>query len=127
GAAFERLVELDGGVIEQMGLLFLPPGDDGLARRLAAVADRIDLAEARRTLAYFWFRVGDLFLTPAHRANVMLASLSHLVRRFGPEVASQEIWEELPAELHYLRAPRREGRRQAAVYPPPTTSSAPVK
>jgi hypothetical protein len=33
--------------------------------------------------------------------------LTHLVRRFGTSVASDEIWSELPAELDYLRVGRR--------------------
>lgn len=120
GATFERLVRLDASVLEAMGLLFLPPSDDGLARRLAPIVDRIDLAEARRMISHFWFRVGDLFRASDHRANVMVGSLTHLVRRFGPEVASDEIWAELPEELSYLRRPPRDARAWSYVGPGPS-------
>jgi hypothetical protein len=125
GATFEWLARLDPSVLEAMGLLFLPPSDDGLARRLAPVVDRIDLADARRMVAHFWFRVGDLFRAAAHRANAMVGSLTHLVRRFGPEVASEVIWEELPAELHYLRRPLGDDRTRAQAASGPPTRLAP--
>jgi DNA-binding winged helix-turn-helix (wHTH) protein/tetratricopeptide (TPR) repeat protein len=103
---FERIVEAQPFVLELTGLLFLPPGDDGLARRLAPIADRADLATAKRAIAYLYFRAATHFQHPAHVANIMRGPLIHLVRRLGPQVASDEIWSELPAELLYLRSPR---------------------
>jgi hypothetical protein len=107
GALLERIVALQPGYLQLFGVLFIPPGDDGLARQLAPLADRADIDQARRMIAYLHYRVADLFQTPAHSANIMRGPLTHLVRRFGPTVASDEIWSELPAELDYLRVSRR--------------------
>ena len=103
-AVFARLMEIAPAAREGFGLLFLPPDDEGLARTLAPLADAADLARARATIAYLHYRVADLFRQPAHAANLMRGPLTHLVRRLGPSVATDEIWRELPRELRYLRA-----------------------
>ena len=105
---YRRVVQLRPAARQQFGITFLPPGDDGLGQELASLADAASLDHARRVIAYLWFRVADLFGTPAHAAAIMRGPLSHLVRRQGPTVASAEIWAEMPEELHYLRG--REGR-----------------
>ena len=38
---------------------------------------------------------------------MLFRSLTHLVRRFGAQVASPELWAELPADLHYLNSALR--------------------
>ena len=109
-AVLERILEIEPRHLHLFGILFLPPADDGLARRLAPLADRADRTSAERILAYQYYRVADLFQDPAHTANLMHGPLTHLVRRFGPTVLSEEIWNELPAELQYLRANRGPAR-----------------
>ncbi|HEY2659480.1 MAG TPA: winged helix-turn-helix domain-containing protein [Caulobacteraceae bacterium] len=108
---FERILEIEPRHLRRFGILFLPPADDGLARRLAPLADRADRAYAERVLAYQYYRVADLFQDPAHTANVMHGPLTHLIRRFGPTVLPEEIWNELPAELQYLRVNRAPARQ----------------
>jgi TolB-like protein/DNA-binding winged helix-turn-helix (wHTH) protein/tetratricopeptide (TPR) repeat protein len=100
---FTRIVEIEPASRERFGLFFLPPDDLGLGLRLAPLADRADIDQARRAIAYLHFRVADLFRNPAHAANLMRGPLTHLVRRLGPGVASDQIWSELPEELHHLR------------------------
>lgn len=102
GPVFRRICEIHPGAVVQFGLLFLPPDDEGLARVLAHRVEEIDLDWAQRTVAYNFYRSADLFRTREHVANAMRGPLVHLVRRFGPQVASPELWAELPAELHYL-------------------------
>jgi DNA-binding winged helix-turn-helix (wHTH) protein len=101
----ERLNELQPNYKQRFGPLLLPPSDDGLARTLAPQADRLTLELAQRAIAYLHFLVAAYFTVPAHAANIMRGPLMHLVRRFGPGVASDEVWSEMPAELHYLRGP----------------------
>jgi len=116
GALLDRLEAIQPGSVEAFGLFFLPPGDDGPARRLARLADNVELAEARRLMAYLYFRYADLFQRPEQVANVMRGPLTHLVRRLGPEVVSEELWRELPSELAYLnegRTRRASARRDA--------------
>ena len=103
-AVFYRLLEIAPAALQEFALLFLPAGDDGLARRLAPLADRMSEGHARRVVAYLHYRVARYFRSPRHAANTMRGPLTHLVRRFGPTVASAEIWAEMPSELHYLRA-----------------------
>lgn len=125
-ATFERLLAIHPEIRETLGVLFLPPGDEGLARTLAPFADKIDLARARATIAYLHYRVADLFRQPAHSANLMRGPLTHLVRRLGPGVATDEIWRELPHELRYLRATGPGARRAIkAGATAPEASSAP--
>lgn len=100
---YRRVVALRPAARQQFGITFLPPGDEGLGHELAPLADAASLSHAQRVIAYLWFRVADLFRTPAHAAAIMRGPLSHLVRRLGPEVASDEIWAEMPQELRYLR------------------------
>lgn len=107
-ALYRRVVLLRPEARQQFGITFLPPGEEGLGRDLAALADAAGLPYAQRIVAYLWFRVADLFRTPAHSAAIMRGPLSHLVRRLGPTVASDEIWAEVPEELRYLRG--RKGR-----------------
>jgi tetratricopeptide (TPR) repeat protein len=105
-AIYRRLSQLQPPSWHLFKITFLPPGDEGLGRELGALADRATLEYARRLVAYLWFRVADLFCTRAHAAAVMRGPLTHLVRRLGPTVASDEIWAEMPDELQYLRAAR---------------------
>ena len=102
-AVFQRVVTIKPEARRQVGLFFLPPDDAGLARSLAPLVDGADLAQARRVIAYLHYRVAANFGLPGHVANVMRGPLTHLGRRFGPSVASDEIWREMPEELHYLR------------------------
>lgn len=102
GPVFERIRQIQPMALMQFGLLFLPPDDEGLARVLAHRLDEIDLDWAQRTVAYSFYRSADLFERPEHVANAMRGPLTHLVRRFGAQVASPELWAELPADLHYL-------------------------
>jgi DNA-binding winged helix-turn-helix (wHTH) protein/tetratricopeptide (TPR) repeat protein len=103
-AVYRRVVDINPEAQARIALLFLPPGDDGLARTLAPFADRASQGQARRTIAYLHYLAAPYFRGPGHAANIMRGPLTHLVRRFGPTVASEEIWAETPAELHYLRA-----------------------
>jgi DNA-binding winged helix-turn-helix (wHTH) protein/tetratricopeptide (TPR) repeat protein len=103
---YHRVVAISPEAQARINLLFLPPGDDGLARTLAPVVDRASLDRARRAVAYLHYLIAPYFRAPGHAANILRGPLTHLVRRFGPTVASDEIWEEMPAELQYLRAAR---------------------
>lgn len=102
--AFQRVLDIQPQVRDQSGLMFLPPDDMGLARILGPHADRADLNQAQRALAYLHFRVARYFRAPGHAANLMRGPLIHLVRRLGPEAATEEVWAAMPAELLYLRA-----------------------
>ena len=104
---YRRVVALRPMARQQFGMTFLPPGDEGLGHELAPLADAASLPSAQRLIAYLWFRVADQFPTRAQAAAIMQGPLSHLVRRLGPTVASDQIWAELPEELHHLRACRR--------------------
>lgn len=103
---YRRVVALRPSARRLFGITFLPPSDDGLGHELAPLADAASLAYAQRVIAYLWFRVADLFRKPSQAAAIMRGPLSHLVRRLGPAVASEEIWAEMPRELHYLRGSR---------------------
>ncbi len=124
-ATYQRLLEIHPIIRENLGILFLPPGDEGLARTLAPLADKLDLAQARATIAYLHYRVADLFRQPVHSANLMRGPLTHLVRRLGPGVATDEIWRELPHELRYLRAtgPRAKRALNAGAEAPEASSA----
>lgn len=104
---YRRVVALRPMARQQFGMTFLPPGDEGLGHELAPLADAASLPSAQRLIAYLWFRVADQFPNRTQAAAIMQGPLSHLVRRLGPTVASDEIWAELPEELHHLRACRR--------------------
>jgi len=104
-AVFDRLAAIKPSTRDQIGLFFLPPGDTGLARRLASQLDHLSLERARKMIAYQHYRIARFFVGPGHATNVLLGVLSHFVRRFGPGVASDELWAELPADLQYLRGP----------------------
>jgi hypothetical protein len=104
-AVYDRLAEISPQGLGAFSLAFLPPDDEGLARRLAPLADRLSLEQARRMVAYLHYRVGRYFRVEAHAANAMRGPLVHLVRRFGPSVVSDAIWRETPRELQYLRRP----------------------
>lgn len=101
-AAYAQIVEISPVAHRQLGLLFLPAADDGLARQLAALADRTSARHARRAIAYLHYRVAPYFRSADQCANIMRGPLVHLVRRFGPSVASEAIWREMPQELHHL-------------------------
>jgi len=105
-AAYHRLLEIAPAALQRFGLLFLPVGDDGLARTLSPWVDRASEGQARRLVAYLHYRVARYFRSAEHAANIMRGPLTHMVRRFGPAVASETIWRETPAELHYLRNTR---------------------
>ncbi|MGH6911488.1 MAG: winged helix-turn-helix domain-containing protein [Phenylobacterium sp.] len=105
-AIYQRLLEISPAALQRFALLFLPLGDDGLARKLAPVLDRTSEGRARRTVAYLHYLVARHFGSPDHAANIMRGPLIHLVRRFGPDVVSEAIWSEMPTELHYLRTAR---------------------
>lgn len=106
---------------ERFGLLFLPPMDDGLGRILAPLADRSGLEQARRAVAYLHYLVAPYFRGPGHAANILRGPLTHLVRRFGVAVASEEIWSEMPADLRYLHAARNSRAPAAAAIRPPSS------
>jgi DNA-binding winged helix-turn-helix (wHTH) protein len=105
-AVYDRLQAITPTALPRFCLLFLPVGDEGLARRLTPLADRITEPVARRTIAYLHYRVSRYFRGRDHAANILRGPLTHMVQRFGPGVASDAIWREIPAELQYLNRPR---------------------
>ncbi|MGH6999106.1 MAG: hypothetical protein ACREEO_12995, partial [Phenylobacterium sp.] len=102
-AAFQRIVAIRPAFRRQVGLCFLPPDDTGLAQVLAPLVVEADLDQARRAIAYLHYWIAPNFGTPRHAANIMRGPLIHLGRRFGPEVATDEIWREMPDELRPIR------------------------
>ncbi len=103
---YDRLHDIAPTALSGFALLFLPSGDGGLARRLRPMADKISEADARRLVAYALYRVASYFGTPGHAANILRGPLTHMVRRFGPGVATPAMWRNIPAELHALRRER---------------------
>lgn len=100
---YRRLAAISRPQLERFALFFLPAGDDGLAQELGRLADRVDPGFARRSLAYLHYRIARYFQTPEHAANIMRGPMVHLIRRFGRKVVPEQIWAELPTELHHLR------------------------
>lgn len=105
-ATYDRLLKIAPMALQTFGFLFIPDGDVGLARKLAHRADKMDERQARRAVAYLHYRIARHFRKSEHAANILRGPLTHLVRRFGPGVASDAIWCEMPEELLYLRTVR---------------------
>ncbi|MBP6879175.1 MAG: winged helix-turn-helix domain-containing protein [Phenylobacterium sp.] len=102
-AVFQRAVAIRPKLPRQVGLCFLPVDEGGLAETLAPVAAEADLQQAQRAIAYLHYCIAPNFGTARHAANIMRGPLTQLSRRFGAEVASDEIWREMPAELLPIR------------------------
>jgi predicted transcriptional regulator len=85
------------------GLLFLPPGDDGMAVTLKPMLGMATPERAQRAIAYLHLRFCPDFSAPEHQANVLRGPLTHFVRKFGSSMLTDEMWAELPGDLQTLR------------------------
>jgi DNA-binding winged helix-turn-helix (wHTH) protein len=106
-AIYDRLAAIVPGALIAYAPLFLPPGDEGLAQRLGPLVDQVPEAMARRMIRYQWHRSARYFRDPAHAANLMRGVVTHFVRRFGPGVVAETLWDQLPDELAHLRRQRK--------------------